>query len=141
MSKRVQILILTISIYLGSLLGCDSPVNNVVGISSGGYIVGLKALYGNAGLSADGTSQATLRIEVFNTAGQLVDGATVFLTTTLGTLAQVLDVNGAFTTDNGIALATLTAGTQPGTAYVVATVENVSATVAVEIVNTTATVG
>ena len=125
-------------ISLGSILGCESDVANTVGVSSGGLIIGLKALSGNAGLPTDGTSQATIRVEVFNTGGQLVDGESVFMTTTLGTLSGLTD--NIVTTDNGVALVTLTSGTQPGTAFVVATVENVSATVAVQFVNITGTV-
>ena len=120
---------------MGTVLGCESDVANVVGVSSGGLIVGIKALYGNAGLPTDGTSQATLRVEVFTTAGTLVDGAAITLTTTLGTLGET-----ALTTANGVALTTLTSGTSPGTAYVIASVENVSATVAVQFVNITDTV-
>ena len=122
-------------ISMGSVLGCESDVANKVGVSSGGLIIAMKALAGNAGLPTDGTSQATIRVEVFNTAGQLVNGASVVLTTTLGTLGAT-----ALTTASGVALTTLTSGTQPGTAYVVATVENVSATVAVQFVNITGTV-
>lgn len=122
------------------VLGCESDIANTVGVSSGGLIIAVKALSGNAGLPADGTSMATIRVEVFNTAGQTVDDAVVFMTTTLGTLALQYDANGIFTTNNGVALATLTSGTLPGTAFVVATVENVSATVAVQFVNLTGTV-
>jgi hypothetical protein len=60
----------------------------------------------------------------------MVDGATVILTTTLGTLGA-----STLTTINGVATTTLTAGTTTGLAYVVATVENISATTAVPIVN------
>ena len=127
-------------IFQVSFPGCESPVASTVGVSSGGFIVGMKALSGNAGLPADGVSKATIRIEVFNSAGQIVDGAEVFITTTLGTLALSYDANGLFTTSNGVALATLTSGTTPGTAFIVATVENVSATVAVQIVNISGTV-
>ena len=140
MFKRASTAMLVGLILLGSIFGCESPVANTVGVSSGGLIVGLKALSGNSGLPADGISQATIRVEVFNTAGQVVDGAEIFMTTTLGTIEQQLDDNGDFTTESGVALATLTSGTEPGTAFVVATVENVTATVAVQIVNITGTV-
>ena len=122
-------------ISMGSVMGCESDVANLVGVSSGGLLIGMKALSGNSGLPTDGTSQATIRVEVFNTAGQLVNGATITLTTTLGTLGDT-----TLTTANGVGITTLTSGTQPGTAYVVATTENVSATVAVQFVNITGTV-
>ncbi len=112
------------------LAGCEAPVDNVVGPSSSGNIVGVSALFGNAGLRADGTSQATIRVEVFTASGQMVDGADVTLTTTLGTLGS-----SSLTTSNGVATTTLTSSTSTGTAFVVATVDNVSATAAVPIVN------
>ena len=115
--------------------GCQSDVTNRVGTSSSGFIIGIQQFSGNAGLPADSASQATIRVEVFTTLGQTVDGATVFLTTTLGTLGAA-----AVVTVDGVALTTLTAGTVPGTAFVVATVENITATVAVQIVNISLTV-
>lgn len=115
--------------------GCESNVANRVGVSSGGNIIAIKQFSGNAGLSADGASQATIRVEVFTTLGQSVDNAAVTLTTTLGTLGAT-----SILTSNGVAVTTLTSGEVPGTAYVVATVENVSATIAVQIVNISETV-
>ena len=135
MFKRIQMRLFYALLATGFLIGCESDVANRVGVSSSGYIVALKALSGNAGLPADGSSQATIRVEVFNTSGQLVDGQTVFLTTTLGTLTDLTLI-----TSNGIAVTRLTSGTATGTAFIVATVENVSATAAVQIVNITGTV-
>ena len=63
-------------------------------------------------------------------AGVPVNGATVVLTSSLGTLSAA-----SFTTVNGLATGTLTAGDTAGTAYVVATVENVSATTTVSILS------
>jgi invasin-like protein len=109
--------------------GCTAPVDNIVGPSSSGFTVGISALYGSGGLKNDGSSQATIRVEVF-TNSQPVDGATVTLTTTLGTLGS-----NSLTTANGAATTTLTSSTTTGLAYIVATVENVSATTAVPIVS------
>ncbi|MFQ5672641.1 MAG: invasin domain 3-containing protein [Nitrospinales bacterium] len=130
MIPRAKFLLLVLLFGFAGLAGCESDVANRVGVSSGGLIVAIKQFSGNAGLSADGASQATIRVEVFTNAGQTVDGAQVFLTTTLGTLGET-----NLTTTAGVALTTLTAGTVPGTAFVVASVENVSATIAVQIVN------
>jgi hypothetical protein len=77
-----------------------------------------------------------------------VDGEAVVLTTTLGTLANASaptnpvnsSTNGGaltVTTANGVALATLTSEAVEGTAFVIASVENISATVAVPFVNIT----
>ncbi len=111
------------------IYGCTAPVDNIVGPSSSGWTVGVVALYGNGGLKNDGTSQATIRVEVF-TNSQPVDGVTVTLTTTLGTLAS-----NSLTTANGAATTTLTSSTTTGLASIVATVENVSATTVVPIVS------
>ena len=135
MVKKTKLFSALLLMWFVTMSGCQSDVTNRVGTSSSGFIIGIQQFSGNAGLPADSASQATIRVEVFTTLGQTVDGATVFLTTTLGTLgAQTL------TTANGVALTTLTSGTQSGTAFVVATVENVSATIAIQIVNITGTV-
>jgi|TARA_B110000438_G_C15804948_1_gene646859 hypothetical protein len=131
MSKKKNILsILLFSLW--SILGCEANVANVVGVSSSSLIIGLKAMYGNFGLTADASSQATIRVELFTNAGLLVNGEVVTLTTTLGTLGAA-----TVTTTNGVAITTLTSEAFEGTAYVVASVENVSATVAVPFVNIT----
>tara|TARA_B100000686_G_scaffold348698_1_gene440366 strand:+ start:816 stop:1226 length:411 start_codon:yes stop_codon:yes gene_type:complete len=135
MHKKNKICLVAFLLMTGFLTGCESDIANRVGVSSSGFIIGIKALSGNAGLPADGTSQATIRVELFNTSGQLVDGQNVFLTTTLGTLTDT-----TLTTANGSALTRLTSGTVTGTAFIVASIENVSATAAVQIVNITGTV-
>lgn len=112
------------------LFGCQADVANVVGTSSSGLIIGIKAIGGNSGLPADGASQATIRVEVFTADGLTVSDETVTLTTTLGTLGDA-----TLTIEDGVAITTLTAGTVVGTAYIVASVENVSATASIEIVN------
>lgn len=116
-------------LMLGLAYGCTVPVDNIVGPSSSGWTIGVSALYGGGGLKNDGTSQATIRVEVF-TNTQPVDGATVTLTATLGTLGS-----NSLTTVNGAATTTLTSSTTTGLASIVATVENVSATTVVPIVS------
>lgn len=132
--KRTIALVL-LWILAASSGGCDSNVVNRVGVSTSGFIVAIEALSGNAGLAADGASQATIRVEVFTASGQVVNAESVTLTTTKGTLGS-----STLTTANGVATTTLTSGTVPGTAFIVATVENVSATVAVQFVNFSAKV-
>lgn len=145
--------ILTTLILGTALMSCQADVPNRVGVSSSGFIIGIDSFHGNSGLIANGSSQATIRVEVFTTAGQVVNGQQVTLTTTLGTLAlvennKVVAADGTVTTNaaddnisfNGVVLATLTAGSEVGTAYVTATVQNVSATTAVPIVQFTGSV-
>lgn len=129
---------------LWSILGCESEVANRVGVSASSFIIGLKAIHGPLGIPADGSSQATIRVELFTNAGTLVNGQNVILTTTLGTLtdnvnAAPVTTGGALTvtTVNGFAFATLTSEAIEGNAFVVASVENISATVAVPFVNIT----
>jgi hypothetical protein len=129
-NRKKLIFVLLFSLW--SMLGCEADVANRVGVSSSSFIIGLKAIHGNFGLPADGSSQATIRVELFTNAGLLVDGETVVLTTTLGTLAAA-----TVTTANGVAITTLTSEAVEGTAFIVASVENISATVAVPFVNIT----
>jgi hypothetical protein len=129
-NRKKLIFVLLFSLW--SMLGCESDVANRVGVSSSSFIIGLKAIHGNFGLPADGSSQATIRVELFTNAGLLVDGEVVVLTTTLGTLAAA-----TVTTANGVAITTLTSEAAEGTAFIVASVENISATVAVPFVNIT----
>ena len=114
--------------------GCSADVDEIVGPSANGLTLAISAHYGGAGLENDGTSAATIRVEVYTTnittgVTNFVDGQAVTLSATLGTLGST-----SLTTSNGFASTTLTAGTVTGLAYVVATVENVSATTAVPII-------
>ncbi len=134
----------TLLFSLWGVLGCEADVANVVGVSSSGYILGIEAVHGSFGLPADGSSQATIRVELFTTSGALVNGIPVRLTTTLGTLTDAANltavtIGGAIqlTTVNGVAFAVLTSEAVEGNAFVVASVENVSATVSVPFVNIT----
>jgi hypothetical protein len=112
------------------LLGCHAVVEDLTGPSSLGNVLGIKGLFGGAGIKNDGASQATIRVEVFTVDLIPVNGAAVTLTTTLGTLTAA-----ALTTNaSGTATTTLTSGTLVGTAFVTATVDNVSATTSVPII-------
>ena len=115
---------------LVSLLACEPALENLVGPSFSGYQVGITAQYGGVGLVIGGGGSATMRMEVVTAAGVPVNGATVVLTSTLGTLSAA-----TFTTVNGWAIGTLTPGAVAGTAFVVATVENASATTSVPILS------
>lgn len=115
---------------LVSLLACEPALENLVGPSFSGYTVGITAQYGGVGLVIGGGGTATMRMEVVTAAGVPVNGATVVLTSTLGTLSAA-----TFTTVNGWAIGTLAPGAVAGTAFVVATVENASATTMVPILS------
>jgi hypothetical protein len=110
-------------------LSCTADIENLVGPSFSGYTIGVTAHYGGVGI-VQSSGSATIRVEVITAAGVPVNGATVFLTSTLGTLGAA-----SFITVNGIAITTLTAGAVAGAAYIVATVENASATTMVPILS------
>lgn len=111
-------------------IGCQAVVEDLTGPSALGNTLGIQGLFGGAGIQNDGASQATIRVEVFSSPSIPTVGATVTLTTTLGTLGSA-----SLTTDaSGTGVTTLTSGTTTGTAFVTATVDNVSATTAVPII-------
>ena len=109
-------------------LSCTQDIENLVGPSYSGYTVGLTAQYGGVGILSGGT--ATIRVEVVTAAGVPVNGAVAVLSSTLGTLTAT-----SLTTVNGVITTFFTAGTTAGTAYITATVENVSATTTVSILS------
>ena len=109
-------------------LSCTQDIENLVGPSYSGYTVGLTAQYGGVGITSGGT--ATIRVEVVTAAGVPVNGAVAVLSSTLGTLTAT-----SLTTVNGVITTFFTAGTTAGTAYITATVENVSATTTVSILS------
>jgi len=111
-------------------IGCQAVVEDLTGPSALGNTLGIQGLFGGAGIQNNGASQATIRVEVFSTQNIPTVGATVTLTTTLGTLGAA-----SLTTDaSGTATTTLTSGTVTGIAFVTATVDNVSATTSVPII-------
>ena len=109
-------------------LSCTQDIENLVGPSYSGYTVGLTAQYGGVGVLSGGT--ATIRVEVVTAAGVPVNGAVAVLSSTLGTLTAT-----SLTTVNGVITTFFTAGSTAGTAYITATVENVSATTTVSILS------
>ncbi|MBT3923169.1 MAG: hypothetical protein HOF21_11405 [Nitrospina sp.] len=132
MKKKLNIkrFIFGIFIASGIFIGCQAVVEDLTGPSSLGNVLGIQGLFGGAGIQNDGASQATIRVEVFTVDLVPVTGAAVTLTTTLGTLGAA-----ALTTDaSGTATTTLTSGTIVGTAFITATVDNVSATTSVPII-------
>ena len=110
-------------------LSCTADIENLVGPSFSGYTIGVTAHYGGVGI-VQSSGSATIRVEVVTAAGVPVNGATVFLTSTLGTLTGTTGI-----TVNGVLTTTLAAGAVAGAAYVVATVENASATTMVPILS------
>ena len=124
--KTFSLIVLTTVVIL---IGCNAVVEDLTGPSALGNTLGIKGLFGGAGIKNDEASQATIRVEVFNQSIP-TEGATVFLTTTLGTLGET-----SLTTDaSGTATTTLTSGATTGSAFITATVDNVSATTVVPII-------
>ena len=125
-SWKVNFIFICIVILSFALKECDAARNpfeasSPPALSVSGYRIGISAIYGGSSMRADGSSQATIRVEVWGSTGQFIDNVPVTLTATLGTLASY-----SLTTSNGVAVTTFTAGTKAGVAYVTATVENVS---------------
>ena len=125
--KRIALLLLIVS---GISWGCKAVVEDLVGPSSLGNNLGIQGLFGGAGIKNDEISQATIKVEVFTVANVPVENATVTLTTTLGNLTLATLTTGA----SGAATTTLTSGTTTGTAFITATVDNVTATTSVPII-------
>ena len=132
MKNKMTIKDLTILLLIvgGISWGCQAVVEDLVGPSSLGNNLGIQGLFGGAGIQNDETSQATIKVEVFTVDNVAVTGATVTLTTTLGTLTLATLTTGA----SGAAVTTLTSGTTTGTAFVTATVDNITATTSVPII-------
>lgn len=121
---KKKLLLFLFVILAFALGGCTSETDptGVSGISSvSGYSVGITAIHPGSFLAADGTSQAIIRVEVWNTSGQFVDGVSVTLAATLGDLES-----SSLTTSNGVAATTFTSSV-PGKATITAMVENVLA--------------
>ena len=127
---NIKRLVLGFLIAGGIFWGCQAQVDDLTGPSSLGNILSIQGLFGGAGIQDDGASQATILVEVFTADLIPVVGASVALTTTLGTLGAVTLTTGA----SGAATTTLTSGTITGIAFVTATVDNVSANTSVPII-------
>ena len=127
---NIKRLVLGFLIAGGIFWGCQAQVDDLTGPSSLGNILSIQGLFGGAGIQNDGASQATILVEVFTADLIPVVGASVALTTTLGTLGAVTLTTGA----SGAATTTLTSGTITGIAFVTATVDNVSAKTSVPII-------
>lgn len=127
---NIKRLVLGFLIAGGIFWGCQAQVDDLTGPSSLGNILSIQGLFGGAGIQNDGASQATILVEVFTADLIPVVGASVTLTTTLGTLGAVTLTTGA----SGAATTTLTSGTITGIAFVTATVDNVSANTSVPII-------
>ena len=127
---NIKRLVLGFLIAGGIFWGCQAQVDDLTGPSSLGNILSIQGLFGGAGIQNDGASQATILVEVFTADLIPVVGASVALTTTLGTLGAATLTTGA----SGAATTTLTSGTITGIAFVTATVDNVSANTSVPII-------
>jgi len=128
---KLKTLLLGLLLAVGIFIGCQAVVEDITGPSALGNVLGIQGLFGGAGLQNDGASQATIRVEVYTVDSIPVVGAVITLTTTQGTLGAVSLTTGAA----GSATTTLTSGITTGTAYITATVDNVSASTSVPIIN------
>ena len=92
---NIKRLVLGFLIAGGIFWGCQAQVDDLTGPSSLGNILSIQGLFGGAGIQNDGASQATILVEVFTADLVPVVGASVALTTTLGTLGAVTLTTGA----------------------------------------------
>lgn len=99
----------------------------------------LTALAQPASIAADGASTSAIRAQVVDSFGNVVPGVQVDFATTLGSITPSVITDG-----NGLAAATLTAGTQVGVAQVTATLSSasgVTGSVAVQFVEASGATG
>jgi adhesin/invasin len=120
-----------------ALTGCNGPSRGTNTQPSAASGLNLVVTVSPNTLHANGTSTAIVQAKVFDTHGNLVDGATVNLAASLGTITvggtpaqgtagSVATTSG--TTIKGVLSATFRAGTVPGTSIITATVEDATAT-------------
>ncbi len=122
---KKQIGLLGLIAFLAFLPACGNPdTTSMASSGASDRTLGLSAVYNGVSLPADGTSQATIMVEVWDSTGTYIDGVTVNLTASLGKLTS-----SSLTTSNGVATTTFTAGSVAGTAAVNATMENASTSV------------
>jgi hypothetical protein len=125
-----------------ALAGCDGPSRgpNTQPSSASGHLIVLTAnpnvlRAANPDSTSDDGGAALVQAKVFDRQGNLVDGAVVAFSTTLGTFRQgttdFLAV--AVTTNRGIASIAFVAQDQVGTALITATVEDASVTTKITI--------
>ncbi|MBL7021563.1 MAG: Ig-like domain-containing protein [Nitrospinaceae bacterium] len=108
--------------------GCQAVVEDLTGPSSLGNNLGIVSQPNTISIGGGST---TISVTVFTVDSIPVEGATVTLTSTLGTLgAASLTTNAG-----GGATTTLTPGTISGLAYVTASIDNITAVTAVSIIN------
>lgn len=127
---KIKRLIFGFMIAAGIFWGCQAQIDDLTGPSSLGNVLGIKGIFGGAGIKNNGAATAAILVEVFTVDNVPVEGAIVSLTTTLGTLALAQVTTGP----GGGATTTFTSGTAVGTAFITATVDNVSATTSIPII-------
>jgi len=125
----IKTLISILLIAGGISWGCSAEVEELTGPSSIGNILGITASPNTISIGGAGTT--TIIVSVVTADSIPVEGATVALTTSRGTLgAASLTTNAG-----GGATTTLAPGTVQGIAYITASIDNVIATTAVSITN------
>ena len=122
-----------------ALVSCDGPNRGSATQPSAASGLSLVVTASPNTVPADGKSTAIVQVKVFDTRGNLVDGATVNLSASKGTITVAPGTAGgqgtagsvastSGTTTRGVLSATFTAGLVPGTAIITATVEDATAT-------------
>ena len=128
-NMTIKTLISILLIAGGISWGCSAEVEELTGPSSIGNILGITASPNTISIGGAGTT--TIIVSVVTADSIPVEGATVALTTSRGTLgAASLTTNAG-----GGATTTLAPGTVQGIAYITASIDNVIATTAVSITN------
>ena len=126
-----------------ALAGCDGPSRgpNTQPSSASGFLITLTAnpnvvRASNPDSDSDAGGASVIQAKVFDRQGNLVDGAEVLFTTTLGSFRDASGAKfvGIFTnTNRGLATVGFVADDQVGTALITATVEDASVTTRITI--------
>lgn len=127
-NMTIKKLLLLLLIAGGISWGCQAVVEDLTGPSSLGNNLGIVSQPNTIRIGGGST---TISVTVFTVDSIPVAGATVTLTSTLGTLG----VASLTTNAGGGATTTLTPGTITGIAYVTASIDNITAVTAVSITN------
>ena len=141
--RRTSWSVVPLAVVLGLLLwGCNGPNRgaNTQPSSASGFFLNVTASPNTvrgkeAGSASEFGGCATIQVKVFDTNGQLVDGVTVVVTTTLGIFRQGDEsfVGLSQNTIRGIAVFAWCSQNERGTSTITATVEDAHNTVFITI--------
>ncbi len=126
---KSHLIICLLALFVIAGLACEDEFmtqDSAVVTNDAGQMMQLTASPDNLNIAAGGA--VTILIELSGVDGFPIQGGTVVVTSTLGTLGE-----SSLTSDiDGIAITTLTAGPQPGYAVVVSTYKTMQAMVSVD---------